>query len=126
VYIYAEAQLSNVAPAAVAATRAEVAEFVLEGCATPKEIMAYYECCKSYYIKIGVLKDGACVDAAVFRDLATAEDFLADGVWPGADGVVKLPDDFGIGDAFNGRSWTRQEVEAAAAEEMSGESLEVL
>ena len=57
-------------------------------------------------MNIAVIKDGVCIDAAVFDDIATAQEFLAAGVWD-ADGVVELPDGYGIGDSYSGGAWAK-------------------
>ncbi|MCL2562425.1 MAG: hypothetical protein FWE08_00085 [Oscillospiraceae bacterium] len=59
-------------------------------------------------IYVGVLANGVCMDVAVFCDMETARRFLEDGVWPEADGVAVLPEGYGIGDTFNGRTWQKQ------------------
>jgi len=52
-----------------------------------------------------------CIDVAVFSDLTVAEEFLQNGVWPDADGVVALVDGFGAGDRFDGSTWVKQVLE---------------
>ena len=50
-------------------------------------------------MNIAIIKDGKCVNIALFDSLATAQSFLTAGVWPDADAVVELPDGYGIGDS---------------------------
>jgi len=60
---------------------------------------------------VAVLANGKCIDVSAFCDIGTAEKFLMDGVWPGADGVVVLPEGYGIGDAFDGVAWSKQRLQ---------------
>jgi len=54
-----------------------------------------------------VLASGVVVDVAVFREIEMAWAFVAAGVWPGADAVAELPEGFGVGDLFDGETWTK-------------------
>lgn len=65
---------------------------------------------KETTISVAILRDGICVDAAVFSDMSTAEQFLADGVWSEADAVCRLPDGFGIGDVYDGENWISKKM----------------
>ena len=58
---------------------------------------------------IAILKDGACVDVAVFHTEEEAQSFLAEGSWPEADGIQELDQDFGIGDKWDGKEWIKEE-----------------
>ena len=78
---------------------------------TPLEIMACDKTVKACGIKVGILRAGRCVDIAMFQTLTTAEEFLANGVWPEADDIAELPDDHGIGDAFDGKIWGKAVAE---------------
>lgn len=60
-------------------------------------------------MNIAVLQRGLCIDAAVFDDLETAQEFLDMGVWPDADEVEELPDGYGIGDTYDGE-WHKQKL----------------
>ena len=57
------------------------------------------------HVRVGILKDEACIDAAEFERLEDAEAFLAGGVWPLANAVVELEEGFGIGDLFLDGTW---------------------
>ena len=59
-------------------------------------------------MNVAVIQNKLVIDAAVFDDLLTAQEFMALDVWPGADGVVELPDGYGIGDGYDMASgaWT--------------------
>ena len=57
-------------------------------------------------MNIAIIKDGKCVNIALFDSLATAQSFLAAGVYD-ADAVVELPDGYGIGDSYDGEKWTK-------------------
>jgi len=67
---------------------------------------------KQYGIQVGILRDSACIDVAIFSDLSVAEAFLQRGVWYDADGVVRLADGFGTGDTFDNGVWGKQALEA--------------
>ena len=58
---------------------------------------------------IAILSNQTVIDAAIFNDLETAQSFLASGVWPEADAVLELPEDYGIGDTYDGE-WHHQTV----------------
>lgn len=58
--------------------------------------------------KIGIMQDGLCIDAAVFPSLKEAKAFFDQGLWPQADGVLKLPEGYGIGDRYVGKKWVKQ------------------
>ena len=73
--------------------------------------------CKAKHKIIGVMRAGVCMDVAVFLNLDAAEEFLALGVWPRADAVAEMPEQFVIGDAFDGQVWEKQALPAAAEEE---------
>ena len=60
-------------------------------------------------MNIAVIKIGECVDNVAFETIETAQEFLAAGVWPGADAVTPLPEGYGIGDFYDGSTWTKQE-----------------
>jgi len=94
-----------------------VLDFALAECSGEvyKEIEAR---CKSELIEIGVVKAGVVIDSAQFRDLSTAEQFRADGAWLGADAVAVLPGGYGIGDSFDGTTWTKQETPEVEDEEV--------
>ena len=57
-------------------------------------------------MSIAVIKDTVCIDAAVFDNIATAQEFLKANVWE-ADSVVELPDGYGIGDSYVGGEWVK-------------------
>ena len=58
-------------------------------------------------MNIGIIKDGKCINAAVYGDIKTAQEHFALGVWPGASAVLELPDGYGIGDSYDGTAWTK-------------------
>lgn len=58
-------------------------------------------------MNIGIIKSTVVIDAALFDDMATAQQFLALGVWPGADVVAELPEGYGIGDSYDGENWIK-------------------
>lgn len=60
-------------------------------------------------MNIAIISGGKVMDACVFGDLATAQEFLSMGVWPGADMVLELPDGYGIGDSYDAATgtWTK-------------------
>ena len=58
-------------------------------------------------MNIAIIKDNLCVNIALFDSLTTAQTFLTAGVWPDADAVVELPDGYGIGDMYDGTTWTK-------------------
>ena len=96
---------------------------------TPAEIMECDALYEESFVYVGIMRAGLCIDSAVFGDLATAEAFLADGVWPEADAVLHLPDACGVGDRFGGGIWTKQVFEGQGEEGQmteSGASLEAL
>lgn len=104
-YIYARPSL-NIAPTPLAAQLSDEHPAIFTGALTPAEIMVCDAIVKQQCIEVGIIKDGICIDAAVFQGLETAENFLADGVWPEADAVVELPTGYGIGDLYDGEIWT--------------------
>ena len=57
-------------------------------------------------MNIAIIKDGKCVNIALFDGLETAQSFLAAGVYD-ADSVVELPDGYGIGDSYADGAWTK-------------------
>ena len=60
-------------------------------------------------MNIAVLKNNVVIDVATFEDddgYEQAQSFLSDDMWPDADSVVELEDGFGIGDTFDGETWT--------------------
>ena len=57
-------------------------------------------------MNIAIIKDGTCINIALFDSLATAQSFLTAGVFE-ADSVVELPDGYGIGDSYDGETWTK-------------------
>jgi len=59
-------------------------------------------------MNIAIIKDGICKDSATFGNIETAKAFLERGVWD-ADSVVELPKGYGIGDSFDGATWTKAE-----------------
>ena len=60
-------------------------------------------------MNIAIISGGKVTDACLFDDLATAQDFLGMGVWPGAEIVLELPDGYGIGDSYDAAKgeWTK-------------------
>lgn len=58
-------------------------------------------------MKIGILRDGVCIDVCVFDSLGVARDFLSQGVWKGANQVLSIPGGFGIGDKYSNGKWER-------------------
>ena len=60
-------------------------------------------------MNIAIISGGKVTDACLFDDLVTAQDFLDMGVWPGAEMVLELPEDYGIGDSYDAASgtWTK-------------------
>ena len=60
-------------------------------------------------MNVAIISGGKVTDACVFDDLATAQDFLGMGVWPGAEIVLELPDGYGIGDSYDAATgeWTK-------------------
>jgi len=61
-------------------------------------------------MNIAIIQDGACVNVAVFESLSTAQLFLQDGVWQGAEDVAELPEGYGIGDFYDGSTWEKAPV----------------
>lgn len=57
-------------------------------------------------MNIAIIKDGTCINIALFNTLETAQSFLTAGVYD-ADAVVELPDGYGIGDSYDGSAWTK-------------------
>lgn len=57
-------------------------------------------------MNIAIIKDGTCVNIAVFDNLDTAQQFLTAGVYQ-ADSIIELPDGYGIGDSYDGSTWTK-------------------
>lgn len=57
-------------------------------------------------MNIAIIKDGTCINIALFDTLETAQSFLTAGVYD-ADAVVELPDGYGIGDSYDGSAWTK-------------------
>lgn len=57
-------------------------------------------------MNIAIIKDGTCINIALFDSLETAQSFLTAGVYD-ADAVVELPDGYGIGDMYDGTTWTK-------------------
>lgn len=106
VYIYA------VPERVVAEPEAFIEAAVVAGQLTMAELVACDETAQARCMDIGVMQAGVCVDAAVFQDIEDAEACLADGVWPEADGVVVLPEGYGIGDCFDGEVWSQPEGDA--------------
>lgn len=62
---------------------------------------------------IAVIKNGICINVCVFSDLATARNFLAMNVWPGASEVVEVTGGYGIGDSYVNGEWTKAPSEDA-------------
>lgn len=58
-------------------------------------------------MNIGIIQAGVCINACLFADLQTAQNFLMAGVWPDAEFIVELPDGYGIGDGYDGTAWTK-------------------
>lgn len=58
-------------------------------------------------MNIAIISGGKVINTAVFEDLKTAEEFLAMRVWPEAEAVIELPDGYGIGDMYDGATWTK-------------------
>lgn len=57
-------------------------------------------------MNIAIIKDGTCINIAVFDNLDTAQQFLTAGVYQ-ADSIIELPDGYGIGDSYDGSTWTK-------------------
>lgn len=57
-------------------------------------------------MNIAIIKDGTCINIALFDNLETAQSLLTAGVYD-ADAVVELPDGYGIGDMYDGATWTK-------------------
>lgn len=55
-------------------------------------------------MNIAIISGGKVTDACVFDELATAQDFLDMGIWPGAETVLELPEGYGIGDSYDAAS----------------------
>lgn len=55
-------------------------------------------------MNVAIISGGKVTDACVFDELATAQDFLGMGVWPGAEMVLELPEGYGIGDSYDAAS----------------------
>lgn len=60
-------------------------------------------------MNIAILKNSEVIDTAIFNDLATAREFLTQGIWPGADEVAELPAGFGVGDFYEDGEWQKKE-----------------
>lgn len=72
------------------------------------EYRALEKSCAESYKHIAILKDGICIDTAVFEDAKTAKSFLKAGVWSEADAVRALDPGCGIGDKWDGKQWIKQ------------------
>ena len=57
-------------------------------------------------MNIAIIKDSTCINMALCNTLETAQSFLTAGMFE-ADSVVELPDGYGIGDSYNGETWTK-------------------
>lgn len=57
-------------------------------------------------MNVAIIKNGTCINSALFDSLKTAQSFLTAGVFE-ADSVVELPDGYGIGDTYDGETWTK-------------------
>ena len=57
-------------------------------------------------MNIAIIKDGTCINIAVFDNLDTAHQFLTASVYQ-ADSVLELPAGYGIGDSYDGTTWTK-------------------
>lgn len=57
-------------------------------------------------MNVAIIKDGTCINIALFDSLETAQSFLTAGVYD-ADTVIELPDGYGIGDMYDGTTWTK-------------------
>lgn len=57
-------------------------------------------------MNIAIIKDGTCINIALFDSLETAQSFLTAGAFE-ADSVVELPNGYGIGDSYDGTTWTK-------------------
>lgn len=57
-------------------------------------------------MNVAIIKNGTCINIALFDSLKTAQSFLTAGVFE-ADSVVELPDGYGIGDTYDGETWTK-------------------
>lgn len=57
-------------------------------------------------MNIAIIKDGTCINIVVFDRLDTAQQFLTAGVYQ-ADSIIELPDGYGIGDSYDGSTWTK-------------------
>lgn len=78
-------------------------------------------------MNIAIISGSKVINTAVFEGLKTAEGFLAMNAWPQADAVVELPDGYGIGDMYDGTSWTKApdpEPEEPEPGQESGATLE--
>ena len=105
VYVYA-------VPARRVVRAADIAEpgaAMFAGRLGMEALVACDEVARACNVTVGVLQAGACVDVAVCQDLESAGLLLEDGTWPEADGVVVVPEGYGIGDLFDGEAWARRE-----------------
>lgn len=56
---------------------------------------------------IAVIRQTEIIDASLFNDLKTAQQFLSMGVWPDADDVQEMPKGYGIGDFYKDGEWEK-------------------
>jgi hypothetical protein len=58
---------------------------------------------------IAILKQSTCIDANIFADYETAQQFFEQGVWDfeQADAITVLSDGFGIGDIYENGEWRK-------------------
>ena len=57
-------------------------------------------------MNVAIIKNGTCINIALFDSLKTAQSFLTSGVFD-ADSVAELPDGYGVGDTYDGETWIK-------------------
>ena len=56
------------------------------------------------FMDIAIIKDGVCIDVIV-GEAAVVQKMFIDGMWD-ADIITVLPDGYGVGDLFDGETWS--------------------
>lgn len=77
-------------------------------------------------MNVGIIKEGVCINTALFGNMAAAQEFFSAGAFGGADGIAEVPDGYGIGDIYSGGIWERTLRPAAAPVESQPQDVEWL
>ena len=99
VYIYGHPRVQNRGAESAYIPAEQLNLAVMEAYLKPQE--------EEKKIRIAVMQDGVCKNIVLFKDLQAAKAFLEEGAWEDADDVQKIPDEYGIGDRKEGRTWVR-------------------